>query len=109
MITEELYQKIDTFVAGTRDVLFLREEDHLLIIRPNKIQHVNLTAFDMLDALYSRKLKSSAAADEIAGEVQYKQKERTAGYVGDYQYSQRNHERKVQRGDLRDDGSLRTG
>ncbi|TFG63114.1 MAG: radical SAM protein, partial [Spirochaetales bacterium] len=49
---------IDGFVETTRDVLFLREEDSLLIIRPNKIQHVNRTAFEMLDSLYMKKVSA---------------------------------------------------
>ncbi|OHD63018.1 MAG: hypothetical protein A2176_09335 [Spirochaetes bacterium RBG_13_51_14] len=47
-------QDIASFINYTRDVVFLREIDHILIIRPNKIQHLNGTAYEMLDALYNR-------------------------------------------------------
>lgn len=53
---------IDRFVESTRDVLFLRDSDSLLIIRPNKIQHVNRTALEMLDSLY---MKRAGAGDTV--------------------------------------------
>lgn len=42
------------FIASTRDYVFIRPEDRLLILRPNKIHHLNRTATDMLTALYSQ-------------------------------------------------------
>jgi radical SAM protein with 4Fe4S-binding SPASM domain len=42
------------FVASTRDYLFVRPEDHLLILRPNRIHHLNHTATEMLIALYGQ-------------------------------------------------------
>jgi len=48
----ETWSQFDEFVAATREVVYLRPEDRILIIRPNKIQHVNDTAFDMLFGLY---------------------------------------------------------
>ena len=45
---------IKSFLESTRDVVYLREDDKLLIIRPNKIHHINDTAFDMLYGLYNR-------------------------------------------------------
>jgi radical SAM protein with 4Fe4S-binding SPASM domain len=42
------------FVASTRDYLFIRPEDQLLILRPNKIHHLNHTGTEMLLALYSQ-------------------------------------------------------
>ncbi|MFC1669164.1 radical SAM protein [Spirochaetota bacterium] len=53
---------IDSFVNSTRDVVYLRDIDRLLIIRPNKIQHLNETAFNMLHLIYNMK---SSAEDTI--------------------------------------------
>lgn len=41
------------FVTSTRRYLFVRPEDGVLILRPNKIHHLNRTAAEMLHALYS--------------------------------------------------------
>jgi radical SAM protein with 4Fe4S-binding SPASM domain len=42
------------FVTSTRDYVFVRPEDQLLILRPNKIHHLNRTATEMLTALYAQ-------------------------------------------------------
>jgi radical SAM protein with 4Fe4S-binding SPASM domain len=42
------------FIASTRDYVFVRPEDNLLILRPNKIHHLNRTATEMLTALYAQ-------------------------------------------------------
>ncbi len=42
------------FIASTRDYVFIRPEDRLLILRPNKIHHLNRTATEMLAALYAQ-------------------------------------------------------
>ena len=42
------------FIASTRDYVFIRPEDRLLILRPNKIHHLNQTATEMLSALYAQ-------------------------------------------------------
>jgi len=52
-------QTIDDFVNQTRDVIYLREIDRLLIIRPNKIHHVNDSAFHILNLLYAENNTSS--------------------------------------------------
>lgn len=49
------------FIARTQDYVFIRPEDRLLILRPNKIHHLNRTATDMLAALYAQ-----AAPDPVA-------------------------------------------
>jgi radical SAM protein with 4Fe4S-binding SPASM domain len=49
------------FIASTRDYIFIRPEDQLLILRPNKIHHLNRTATDMLAALYAQELPDTAA------------------------------------------------
>jgi radical SAM protein with 4Fe4S-binding SPASM domain len=43
----------EQFVNSTRRYLFVRPEDGVLILRPNKIHHLNPTAAAMLQALYS--------------------------------------------------------
>jgi len=63
---KDIFLKIDAFVLSTLDVVSLRDEDSLLIVRPNKIQHVNATAFDMLNMLYSRKKGAEATVAEIS-------------------------------------------
>ncbi|MGD9374716.1 MAG: hypothetical protein PVJ23_02960, partial [Anaerolineae bacterium] len=42
------------FITSTRDFVFVRPEDRLLILRPNKIHHLNRTATEMLSALYAQ-------------------------------------------------------
>jgi radical SAM protein with 4Fe4S-binding SPASM domain len=42
------------FVTSTRDFIFVRPQDKLLILRPNKIHHLNRTATEMLTALYAQ-------------------------------------------------------
>jgi radical SAM protein with 4Fe4S-binding SPASM domain len=42
------------FVANTRDYVFIRPEDRLLILRPNKIHHLSRTATEMLAVLYAQ-------------------------------------------------------
>ncbi|MGD8623627.1 MAG: PqqD family peptide modification chaperone [Anaerolineae bacterium] len=42
------------FIISTRDFVFVRPEDQLLILRPNKIHHLNRTATEMLSALYAQ-------------------------------------------------------
>ncbi len=43
-----------SFIASTRDYVFVRPEDRLLILRPNKIHHLSRTATDLLSALYGQ-------------------------------------------------------
>lgn len=42
------------FISSTRDYVFVRPEDRLLILRPNKVHHLNHTASEMLSALYGQ-------------------------------------------------------
>jgi len=63
----EMARRIDGFVASTRDVVFLREADRLLIIRPNKIQHLNPTAFEILWPLYHESLPAEELVERLAG------------------------------------------
>ena len=48
----ELQAFASQFIASTRDYVFIRPEDHLLILRPNRVHHLNATATAMLHALY---------------------------------------------------------
>ena len=43
---------VTSFIESTREVVYLRDVDKILIIRPNKLQHLNDTAYTMLHALY---------------------------------------------------------
>jgi radical SAM protein with 4Fe4S-binding SPASM domain len=49
------------FITSTRDYVFVRPEDSLLILRPNKIHHLNHTATEMLTALYAQETPDIAA------------------------------------------------
>ena len=49
------------FVNSTRDFVFVRSQDQLLILRPNKIHHLNRTATEMLSALYAQETPDAAA------------------------------------------------
>jgi radical SAM protein with 4Fe4S-binding SPASM domain len=55
MDSPELQEFAGEFVTSTRDYVFIRPEDNLLILRPNKIHHLNRTATEMLTRLYSQK------------------------------------------------------
>jgi radical SAM protein with 4Fe4S-binding SPASM domain len=56
---------IASFINATREVVYLRAVDRLLIIRPNRIQHLNETAFAILDSLYT----DGRSDDETAGRM----------------------------------------
>jgi len=58
-------QDIQSFSRSTRDVVYLRGADRLLIIRPNKLQHLNETAYAILDSLYTE----GRTPDETAGRM----------------------------------------
>jgi radical SAM protein with 4Fe4S-binding SPASM domain len=49
-----LQQFASEFVNSTRDYIFIRPEDRLVIMRPNKTQHLNATACEMLSLLYGQ-------------------------------------------------------
>jgi radical SAM protein with 4Fe4S-binding SPASM domain len=53
-VTSELQAFASQFIASTRGYVFIRPEDRLLILRPNKIHHLNRTATDMLATLYAQ-------------------------------------------------------
>lgn len=51
-MNDHLQQFAESFVASTREHIFIRPEDRLLILRPNKVYHLNATAVEMLGVLY---------------------------------------------------------
>ena len=48
-----LQQLAETLVQATRDYIYVRPEDGLLILRPNRVHHLNRTATEMLSRLYA--------------------------------------------------------
>ena len=53
-------ERIDHFVASTRQALFVRRADNLLLIRPDKTLAVNDSALAILEALYARETGGAA-------------------------------------------------
>jgi len=72
---DKLYEEIQSFVVSTTDAIFLRDEDKILIIRPNKIQHINSTAFEMLYLLYHQKIHPKKVVEDLS------QKHKTDSYL----------------------------
>ena len=54
MDTTDLQGFASEFINSTSDFIFVRPQDNLLILRPNKIHHLNRTATEMLTALYAQ-------------------------------------------------------
>ena len=48
-----LRQLAESLVAQTRECVYVRPEDRLLILRPNRVHHLNRTAAAMLSRLYA--------------------------------------------------------
>jgi radical SAM protein with 4Fe4S-binding SPASM domain len=61
MHTTALQDFAAEFITSTRDYVFIRPDDQLLILRPNKIHHLNRTATEMLTALYAQETPDVAA------------------------------------------------
>ena len=67
-MTDRLQQFASSFIESTRDYIFVRPEDNLLILRPNRVHHLNATGTVMLKALYDRQpLDVEAIVTELAG------------------------------------------
>ncbi len=60
-MVNRLQQFAASFVESTRDYVFIRPEDSLLILRPNRVHHLNATATAMLHALYNQEAVDVAA------------------------------------------------
>ena len=58
---DRLQQFAVSFVESTREYVFIRPEDHLLILRPNRVHYLNATATAMLHALYNQEPVDVAA------------------------------------------------
>lgn len=52
-------ENINSFIKSTRDLVYLRDVDRIMIIRPNRLYHLNSTAFDILHALYQESVSYS--------------------------------------------------
>ncbi|UCC63079.1 MAG: radical SAM protein [Anaerolineae bacterium] len=50
----ELQAYAANFIESTRDFIFVRTADNVIILRPNRAHHLNATATEMLHALYSQ-------------------------------------------------------
>lgn len=50
--TNRLEKFVHDFIESTRDHVWIRPEDQLIILRPNKVHHLNSTAVVMLKKLY---------------------------------------------------------
>ena len=61
----EIFREIDHFVTSTSEIIYLRKDDSLLIIRPDRIQHLNSTGFEMLHALYEDKAGAEKTVEMI--------------------------------------------
>jgi radical SAM protein with 4Fe4S-binding SPASM domain len=53
-MNDRLQQFATSFVESTREYIFIRPEDNLLILRPNRVHHLNTTATTMLQVLYNQ-------------------------------------------------------
>ncbi|NLF01009.1 MAG: radical SAM protein [Anaerolineales bacterium] len=61
MTDERLQQFAASLVESTREHVFVRPEDNLLILRPNRVHFLNETATDMLRRLYAQEPVDVAA------------------------------------------------
>jgi len=50
-----------SFVESSREYVFVRREDNLMILRPNRVQYLNSTATEMLCTLYEQNPVDAAA------------------------------------------------
>jgi radical SAM protein with 4Fe4S-binding SPASM domain len=67
MNAAERLERIDHFVASTREALFVRRADQLLMIRPDKSMGINDTAAEILSGLYNREGRLAGAVLEELG------------------------------------------
>ncbi len=66
-MNDRLQHFASSFIESTRDYIFVRPEDNLLILRPNRVHHLNATGTVMLKALYDRQpLDVEAIVAELA-------------------------------------------
>jgi len=66
-VDSELQKFAAGFIESTRDHIFVRPADNVIILRPNRAHHLNATATEMLHALYSQtEVDAAAVVREIA-------------------------------------------
>lgn len=65
---ERLQKFAEEFVGSTRECIFIRPQDRLIIMRPNKRQHLNQTACELLAGLYAQETVNVAAVVEEVAE-----------------------------------------
>jgi sulfatase maturation enzyme AslB (radical SAM superfamily) len=66
-MNDRLQQFASSFIESTRDYIFVRPEDNLLILRPNRVHNLNATGTVMLKTLYDRQpLDVEAIVAELA-------------------------------------------
>jgi len=58
---ERLQEFAASFVESTREYVFVRPEDNLMILRPNRVQYLNPTATEMLYTLYNQESVDATA------------------------------------------------
>jgi len=66
-VDPELQKFAANFVTNTRDHIFVRPADNVIILRPNRAHHLNATAAEMLYVLYNQtEVDAAAVVREIA-------------------------------------------
>jgi radical SAM protein with 4Fe4S-binding SPASM domain len=65
MASRQTFERMDDFVRRTRPALFVRRQDELLMIRPDKTMSLNHSATEILAALYAR--QGAPAAKVLSG------------------------------------------
>ena len=74
----ELQHLAANLVSSTRDFVFIRREDRMIIFRPNRMNHLNETALFMLEKLYEQKEIDAEKVVAMTAEKYGVEKERIA-------------------------------
>jgi len=61
----EIFREIDIFVTNTSEIIYLRHDDSLLIVKPDRIQRLDSTGFEMLHSLYKEKAGAEKTVEMI--------------------------------------------
>jgi radical SAM protein with 4Fe4S-binding SPASM domain len=64
----DLQRFAEQLVGSTREYIYIRPQDKLIILRPNQMHHLNETATVMLEALYSAATPDVEAVIALVGE-----------------------------------------
>jgi radical SAM protein with 4Fe4S-binding SPASM domain len=81
-VEEQLHGLVE-FVRSTREHVYLRDADHTLILRPNKIFRLNDTAWEILTGLYAN--TESPDPKGVAAKVAHEYDTDTSQVLGDLQ------------------------